>query len=379
MRVLYVIDSLDRPGGAEQALASMAPGLVSGGVDLHVASLTERDGLQPDLIAAGARLHPVGAETRPARTREVAGLVRRLRPDLVHTTLFEADLVGRSGAALARTPVVSSLVNVAYGPEHRADPGLSAAKVRAAQAADAATCQVVRRFHALTDHVATVMSRRLLIRESRVQVMPRGRSRARLGVRSPERRAAVRSALGLTTDAPMIVAAARHEHQKGLDVLVEALAAVRRAHPDAQLVVAGREGVTTDLLRATAARDGTTAAVHLLGARTDVPDLVAAADVFVAPSRWEGLGSAVVEAMGIGTPIVASDVAAIRETAPPGVALLVPPDRADLLGAAIIETLDDPGAVRSRADRGLARFADRYTIERVTDDMIRFYERALDG
>ena len=243
MRVLYVIDSLDRPGGAEQALASMAPGLVAGGVDLHVASLTERDGLQPDLIAAGARLHPVGAATRPARTREVAGLVRRLRPDLVHTTLFEADLAGRSGAALARTPVVSSLVNVAYGPEHRADPGLSAAKVRAAQAADAATCQVVRRFHALTEHVATVMSRRLLIRESRVQVMPRGRSRARLGERSPERRAAVRSALGLAPDAPMIVAAARHEHQKGLDVLVEALAAVRRTHPDAQLVVAGREGV----------------------------------------------------------------------------------------------------------------------------------------
>ena len=117
-------------------------------------------------------------------------------------------------------------------------------------------------------------------------------------------------------------------------------------------------------------RDGTTAAVHLLGARTDVPDLVAAADVFVAPSRWEGLGSAVVEAMGIGTPIVASDVAAIRETAPPGVALLVPPDRPDLLGAAIAETLDDPGAARSRADQGLARFADSYTIERVTDQMI---------
>ncbi len=379
MRVLYVIDSLDRPGGAEQALASMAPGLVAGGVDLHVASLTERDGLQPDLIAAGARLHAVGGATRAARTREVAGLVRRLRPDLVHTTLFEADLAGRSGAALARTPVVSSLVNVAYGPEHLADPGLSAAKVRAAQAADAATCQVVRRFHALTEHVATVMSRRLLIRESRVQVMPRGRSRARLGERSPERRAAVRSALGLAPDAPMIVAAARHEHQKGLDVLVEALASVRRTHPDAQLVVAGREGVTTDLLRATAERDGTTAAVHLLGARTDVPDLVAAADVFVAPSRWEGLGSAVVEAMGIGTPIVASDVAAIRETAPPWVARLVPPDRPDLLGAAIAETLDDPGAARSRADQGLARFADSYTIERVTDQMIRFYERALDG
>jgi glycosyltransferase involved in cell wall biosynthesis len=377
MRLLYVIDSLDRPGGAEQALASMAPGLVAGGVDLHVASLTERDGLQPDLIAAGARLHAVAAAGRAARTRQVAGLVRRVRPDLVHTTLFEADLVGRSGAALARTPVVSSLVNIAYGPEHRADPGLSAAKVRAAQAADAATCQVVRRFHALTEHVATVMSRRLLIRESRVDVMPRGRSRDRLGVRSKGRRAAVRSDLGIAEDAPMLVAAARHEYQKGLDVLIEAFAVVRRAHPDAQLVVAGREGTTTRDLRALAQRDGTTDAVHLLGARTDVPDLVAAADVFVAPSRWEGLGSAVVEAMGIGTPIVASDVEAIRETAPPDVAMLVPPGRPDLLGDAIVETLGDQDCTLVRARAGLARFADRYTIERVTAEMIRFYERAL--
>ena len=122
MHVLYVIDSLDRPGGAEQALAAMAPPLVAAGVRLDIAYLTERPGFQDDLRAAGAEVFPVIESDRRRRTRGLASLVRERRPDLVHTTLYEADLAGRVAATMTRTPVVSSLVNVAYGPEHRNAP-----------------------------------------------------------------------------------------------------------------------------------------------------------------------------------------------------------------------------------------------------------------
>jgi glycosyltransferase involved in cell wall biosynthesis len=377
VRVLYVIDSLDRPGGAEQALAVMAPHLVAAGVDLDVAYLIERDGFQQEIRDAGARVFPLLEPTRRRRAAAVARLVRANRVDLVHTTLFEADLAGRAGATLARTPVVSSLVNASYGPEHRGAPELSAGKVRAAQLADIASARLVRRFHALTDHVASVMSRRLLVRSSRIEVVPRGRSSTTLGVRSPERSALVRAGLGLPADAPVLVAAARHEHQKGLDVLVAAFADVRRDWPAARLVIAGREGTSTDRLRRLAEEGGVTDAVHLLGARTDVPDLVAAADVFVAPSRWEGLGSAVVEAMGIGTPIVASDVPAIRETVTTAGALLVPPDDPHALARALRSSLDDPDASGRRSASALARFRTRYEIETVTAAMTAFYDHAL--
>ena len=377
MRLLYVIDSLDRPGGAEQALASMAPHLVKAGVDLDIAYLLERPGFQDDLREVGASIFPVLEPDRVRRTRTLASLIREREPDLVHTTLFEADLAGRVAAATTRTRVVSSLVNIAYGPEHRGDPRLAAARVVAAQAADAATCQLVHRFHALTQYVADVMGRRLLIRPSRMDVVPRGRDEAVLGSRTPERRHAVRTGLGLADDAPMVVAAARHEYQKGLDTLVEAFAAVRRAHPTAQLVIAGREGTATALIRQRAAEGGVTDAVHLLGPRTDVPDLVAAADVFVAPSRWEGLGSAVVEAMGIGTPVVAGDVPAIRETITGAGALLVPVSDPDALGRAVVDVLDDGAGAATRADAASARFRSRNTIEAVTAAMLAFYERSL--
>ena len=139
MRVLTVIDSLDPSGGAEQSLAAMAPALVAQGVELHVAYLRERPrSIAGPLREAGAAVHPLaGSGGRAGDVARVTRLVHSLRPDLVHTTLFEADQAGRVGARLARCPVVTSLVNVAYGRAQAATPGIAAWKLRGAQATDA--------------------------------------------------------------------------------------------------------------------------------------------------------------------------------------------------------------------------------------------------
>ena len=137
---------------------------------------------------------------RPQQVRDLHRLLRQRRPDLVHTTLAGANAVGRAAATLARVPVVTSLVNVSYGPEYLNDPQLKAWKVRALHGYDAATAWRVRRFHALTPHVAEVMARRLLVPRSRIDVIPRGRDRKLLGQLTPQRRSAVRQKLGLDRD-----------------------------------------------------------------------------------------------------------------------------------------------------------------------------------
>jgi glycosyltransferase involved in cell wall biosynthesis len=378
MHVLYVIDSLDRSGGAEQALAAMTPHLIARGVALDIAYLRERDGLRDELVDAGATVFPVVREGRPGRAVALTRLVRRRRPDLVHTTLFEADLAGRTAAVLARTPVVSSLVNIAYGPDQLASPGISNRRLMAARLADATSAQGVRRFHVLTEHVADTMAARLRVRRSRMDVVPRGRSTDLLSLRTPARAGRVRASLSISPDVPVLVAAARHEYQKGLDVLVAALVDVQRAAPSARLVIAGREGRLTADLQQMARASGSEESVLFLGARPDVLDLIAAADVFVAPSRWEGLGSAVVEAMGIGTPIVASDVAAIRETTG-GTAALVPAGDPGRLAVAIVSSLTDRSAAVKRSRAAQRRFRERYTIDTVSDQMVAFYERSLAG
>lgn len=376
MRVLQVIDSLDRSGGAEQAIAAAATAIVRRGVDLEVAYLVDRAGLQDDLRTAGVIIHAVGAHSRWSRIGAIAQLISVRSPDLVHTTLLESDLVGRLAAFRKRTPVVSSLVNVAYGPEHRGDPRLSSLKVRAVHAADLVTARVVRRFHAISRHVATTMARRLLIPADRIDVVPRGRDPKALLTRTPDNRRDRRIALGVGDHVPLVLAAARHEHQKGLDVLVRAMALVQRHVPGAALLVAGRFGGQTRLLEATAERVGADR-VCLLGPRDDVPALMGAADVFCAPSRWEGLGSAVIEAMGVGVPIVASDVPAIREAVgSDACANLVPPEDPPALAAALAQTFSDAGTAEARTVAARARFTERYALEAVVDGMVAFYKRA---
>ena len=377
MRVLYVIDSVVASGGAERSLVALAPQLIARGVELDVRYLVERPGLQDELRKAGATVEVVGSASRLRRIGEIRSAVLATRPDLVHTTLFEADVTGRTAARLARTPVVSSLVNVAYGPEQRRDPRLSAAKLRGAQAIDAATARGVSRFHAITNYVADVMGRRLRIPRSKINVISRGRDAPTLGRRSPERAGQARHELGVPEDVPLIVAAGRHEWQKGLDVLIEAFAMVREQHRDAVLLVAGREGNQTRALLAQIERFGLSSAAVLLGSRSDVPELLAAADVFAFPSRWEGLGSVLLEAMALEAPIVASHIPAVAEIVDERSALLVLEPTPNALATRILQALDEPHEGAARAKLAREVFLERFTIERVADQMLAFYERAL--
>jgi len=376
VRVLYVIDSLNRVGGAEQGLVAMAPQLVRAGVRLDVAYLKDSPGgFQPELTAAGVGVFGVHHPNRARTAAALRRLVRERRPELVHTTLYESDVLGRAAALAAGTPVVSSLVNSSYGPEHLHARGLSPWKVRAAQVVDAATAQGTRRFHALTRHVAGAMARRLRISPDRIDVVPRGRDPELLGSVTPERRAAVRAALELSEDTPVVLAAARQQYQKGLDVLLEAWPQVRRSAPEAVLLLAGSPGAESARLRALAETAGN---VRFLGPRGDVFDLMAASDAFAVPSRWEGLGSAAMEAMGVGVPLVCSDVPALRETVgSEDYARLVAPERPAELAAALLETLDDPAAAAVRVKSARARFLTSFTLHQVSGRMVEFYERAL--
>ena len=164
MRLLYVIDSL-APGGAETSLAEMAPGLIARGIDLHVLPLGRQLDLAPRLEASGAAVHV--HDTRAGRisnVRTVIAVARRIRPSLVHTTLYESDVAGRTAAALLHVPASTSIVNDSYGSSHYAES--NRAKLNAARALDAVTALSARRFHALSAAVADSVAPRLRIPET---------------------------------------------------------------------------------------------------------------------------------------------------------------------------------------------------------------------
>lgn len=145
-------------------------------------------------------------------------------------------------------------------------------------------------------------------------------------------------------------------------------------------MVAGKEGNYTRALHAIAVELGLEGEVTFLGHRTDIADLLCAADLFVLPTRREGFPGAVVEAMALEAPIVATAIPAVEEAVVAGEhALLVPPESPEALASAAVEALTFPEASRQRAQAALARFHDYFTIGRAADGMARLYEAALSG
>lgn len=380
MKVLHVIDALGVGGGAEHSLAAMAPLLRDRGVESRFACLLPRQrGLEYTLRDQGFDVEVLGSSSPVGRVRALRRKMRAERPDLVHATLYNASLVARFAAIRSGVPLVNSLVNTSYDPVRVDDLQIPRWKLDAVRMADAVTARhLVDHVHAITESVAAEATDVLGVDPRRITVIPRGRSSELLGAPDVDRRRSVRAGLGLADDTPVVLNVGRQDHQKGQADLVRAFAAVRDELPDAVLLVAGREGDATGEIAAAVAATGMGDAVRFLGHRTDVYDLYVATDVFAFPSYYEGLGCSLIEAMGLGAPIVGSDAAAISEVLGGGEFGEVV-GRGDVAGlaAAMIGLLGSPDRRRDIAERARRRFDERYELDRVVDAMVAMYRGVL--
>lgn len=377
MRVVLVLNSLGS-GGTERSTAVLLPRLAALGIDPVVAVLVHRDVGDEDRVrAAGIPVVRLEGGSLPSQARSLRSLVRRSKPALVHTAIFEADLVGRLGCAGTGVPVLSSLVNTPYDRARRFDPNVPRAKLQVARAADAVTAHLLTdHFHAVSEGVARHAVRTLGIPRRRISVVERGRDPGELGRRSPERRRAARAALGIADGDELVLTAGRQEYQKGHAHLVEALALLAGRRPRLRVAIAGREGNATAALRAAIDRTGTADRVLVLGYRDDVADLLCAADLFVLPSIYEGTAGAVLEAWALETPVVASRVAGLE-----GIVRdrhdvwLVEPRSPAALATAIERLLGDPGLAGRLATAGRDTFATRFGLDRSAARMADLYRR----
>jgi glycosyltransferase involved in cell wall biosynthesis len=149
----------------------------------------------------------------------------------------------------------------------------------------------------------------------------------------------------------------RVSRQKAQDVLVRAARRVLDRRPDATFVVAGgtQEPAFETDVRSLAGTLGIADRVRFTGHVDDVPALFGALDVLAAPSRWEGYGLVLAEAMAAGVPIVARDLGAIREVTGDGAAaILVAPDDPGALADAVLDVLESPSRATRLAERGRA-------------------------
>jgi glycosyltransferase involved in cell wall biosynthesis len=224
-----------------------------------------------------------------------------------------------------------------------------------------------RRVVAVSEDTARIVRQRERIAAPLLTVIPNGIDLDRF---SPAgRRESARAALGVPASARLLVNVSHLTRVKGIDVLVEAAPAICAVVPGCFFLVAGR-GLERERIERRIAALGLAREFRLLGSYDDVPGLLEAADLFVLPSRSEGQPNAVIEAMAMGLPVVASRVGGVPEVARHArEALLVDPDAPELLARACLEVLSGPdlaarlggaGRERARAEFGLPTMLRRY-------------------
>jgi glycosyltransferase involved in cell wall biosynthesis len=197
-----------------------------------------------------------------------------------------------------------------------------------------------------------------------------------LGRPSAQRRQLARIQFGLDENQEVLVTIGRQDYQKGQRYLLEAMAMLVSTRPRLVLLMAGRSGDVSEDLERLRDRLGLKEQVRFLGHREDVPEILAAADLFVFPSFYEGLPGAVLEAMALGLPIVASDIDPVRETVEEGRnALLVKPASPDKLASAIERLLEDRPAAQAFGRRGREIFEERFTLEQSMARVLALYRQ----
>jgi glycosyltransferase involved in cell wall biosynthesis len=360
-RLLLVI-TLAEAGGAQTSVSMLLPGLVRR-FDVTVAA----HGSGPLRDAAAAAGVPF-VELRHVRRaidpwRDLRGLVelvrlcRRIRPDVVHAHSSKAGLLGRVAGALAGVP---SRVVTIHGWSFAAYGGPAGWLFRQAERlAQRATTAVVCVAHSTREQglaTRTCSAERTVVIHNAVEV----------DSFAPQPQ----------TDGPVrIVSVARFAFPKDFATLVAAFEQIR---PDHRAILVGDgpgRSAVADALRQT----GLTSRVELVGARDDVPALLARSDVFVLSSRSEGLPISILEAMAAALPVVATDVGGVREAVLHGATgLLVPAGDPIALAEALERLIDDPALRSSLGAAGRRRAREHFDVPGFQAAHVELYRRQLE-
>jgi glycosyltransferase involved in cell wall biosynthesis len=366
-RVLHVIDAL-RIGGAEALLGSLVSELTRSGRARSAVCAFSREDAEPRLVADLGRnadaltLVPQSRLYDPRVIGAVLGTALRFKPDVIHSHLSGANATSRIVAALLRRPHATTIHTL---------PGPRSEDNRARRLAEGLTARLSDRLVAPSAEMADAYAAAYYV--------PRGRFRivANAPVAAPPPpdfdREAYRGRLLGGGPGPLVLCVARLEAEKGIDDLIAATERLQEARPDVRVLVAGG-GSEHERLRHRIERGGLGGSVQLLGPRTDVGELLAAADAFCLPSHYEGLPVSLLEALGAGLACVVTAVgsvpALVRDE---DSALIVPPGQPPQLAAALERVLGDAalaarlgrmGQVLVREHHSLpavaARYADLY-------------------
>jgi glycosyltransferase involved in cell wall biosynthesis len=363
--VLHVIGSLSA-GGAERNLYYLAPHFASSRVRYAICCLFHKGEFAGEVENLGVSVFELGYRKRFffSTVLRLARLLRTRRVKVIHTHLFQSGLVGRLAAWRAGVPAIVS-------HEH----GKTLWK---------------RWYHRFFERYAIGRTDLRLavskdIRDLRIQRERTPESKIRIVVNAVDpatfecdeaTRVRKRTELGLDNTF-IIGTVGRLVDAKSYDFLLSVAARVRKQRPDVSLIIIGEGELADDLKRIRDSLD-LKETVRFLGKRTDIPDLMAAMDLYVISSKREGLPVTLIEAMMAGKPIVSTSVGGIPETISHGVdGRLVRFGDEEELSQTILDLIGDTEEMERLGKNARKRAIDRYSPGIVLKQLEAIYEEIL--
>ncbi len=365
--VLHLITELS-VGGAQSALVRLLENLDRERFSLQVACLYNGDGLPARQIRElGVPVIDLGMQEDKRRLDAFWHLYRLLRqqkPDILHTWLFHANIPGRVTGRLAGVPVILSSERT-MEMEGRTRRWLNRL-----------TAPLADRILCVSQRVADFATQEIGLPGDRILVIPNGVDLSRYQDLPPDEQA--RQQFGLPTTGLLIGAVSRARPVKNLDVLLEAFALLKTSwkegNPDLHLAIVG-DGPLLPALQAQADRLKISPQVTFLGQQEDIPAFLASLDLFVLPSKFEGMPNAVLEAMAAGKPVIATAVGGVLEIITDGeTGLLVPPDAPLPLAEAMQRLLEDEPLRQRLEAAGEQRVCQHFSLSSTTQLTAQLYE-----
>ncbi len=348
IRVLHLANSLsDRGNGIVNVAVDLAIEQATRG---HVVAFASGGGgYAPMLEAAGVQcsLAPqVGAASALRNSIALLKLLRRFRPDIIHTHMRNGFVLVLPWARILRKPVVMHVHNI-----HDRDYGLTRRPERVIAVSQSVRDTLVR------------------------QGTPAGRVRVVLnGTLGSHRQKTDHRSVPLIR--PAIVTVAGMMHRKGIAELIAAFDSIAPKHPSTHLYLVGA-GSELENFMAQAGQSLTNNRIHFEGFQADPRPYLRSADLFVLASRRESFGLAIIEAREAGCAIIASDIDGIPELLEGGrCGVLTPPNNSQALARQIDRLLDD-AHLRHELGRAAQSGLERFTVSKMTDDVLSVYAEVL--
>lgn len=374
MRVLHVINGLFY-GGGQRVVLDLVRGLpaVDGTIDVQLCSLGT--GETPLAEAATDWVSYDGRYNRPGvifhTARELRKVIERVRPEIVHTHGWDADLIG----ALALPK--NGPTHVVHW--HITPPSRDSWKARLRTRWMRSLFQCRRtRFIAVSDAVRQAACAHFCIRPDRVTTVRNG-----IDVEQFHKGASAlqeKASRTLSAEPLILGTAARLAAMKGLEFLMQAMVVLRDRGVAVRWKIAGTGGAR-GRLDELAQSLGVASEVEFIGHVSDMPSFYREIDVFVLPSvSTEGLPLVVLEAMAMELPVVVTRLAGTPEAVRDEVdGLLVPPRDADALSNAVCRLAADRALRQTMGQHGRQRVLEAFTVEHVARGVVRVYQEALRG